>query len=84
MRRPPKLCRNRYRMSAYVTINGKQIYLGKWGSNEAQAAYERLILEWLKTNGQPPIDLTRDGALLVELVTAFAEEYKARPQKNLS
>lgn len=71
-------------MSAYVTINGKQVYLGKWGSNEAQAAYERLILEWLKTNGQPPIDFTRDGALLVELVTAFAEEYKARPQKNLS
>jgi hypothetical protein len=37
MKRPPKLCRNKHRNFAYITLGGKQIYLGKWGSAEAQA-----------------------------------------------
>ena len=32
MKHPPKLSRNKYRNFAYITVNGKQIYLGKWGS----------------------------------------------------
>ena len=75
MRRPPKLCQNRYRKSAYVTINGKQIYLGKWGSEEAQAAYDRLIIEWAKTDGLSPVDRSPNGALISELIAAFIEVY---------
>lgn len=84
MKRPPSLCRNKAKDFAYVYINRKQVYLGKWGSAEAQGAYDRLVIEWAKSNGQVSVDFARDGALLVELVTAFAEEYKARPQKSLS
>jgi integrase len=34
---------------ARVTINGRDHWLGKWGSPEAQLAYERLIAEFLAT-----------------------------------
>ena len=39
MKRPPKLCRNKHRDFAYITVNGKQVYPGKWGSGETQASY---------------------------------------------
>ena len=42
MKRPPSLCQNKAKDFAYVYINRKQVYLGKWGSAEAQGAYDRL------------------------------------------
>jgi hypothetical protein len=34
---------------ARVTINGRDHWLGKWGSPEAQLAYDRIIAEYLAT-----------------------------------
>ena len=39
--KPPKLCRHKSQNLAYVRINGKQIYLGRWGSTEAWEEFER-------------------------------------------
>ena len=61
MRRPPKLCQNRYRKSAYVTINGKQIYLGKWGLEEVQAPYDCLIIVWKKQTDWPLPTIPKTG-----------------------
>jgi hypothetical protein len=30
-----------------VTVNGRDIYLGKWNTKANRAEYERLIGEWL-------------------------------------
>lgn len=60
MKRPPSLCRNKAKDFAYVYINRKQVYLGKWGSAEAQAVYKRLILEWVNQNGRPSIGFPRE------------------------
>lgn len=86
MKRPPKLCRNKYRNSAFVIVNGKQIYLGKWGSPEAQAAYDRFLLEWMKNRNRPQKPNYRPGRgiMLVEMVVAYIAEYRERPVKNRS
>jgi hypothetical protein len=36
---------------AVVTLNGKDIYLGRYGTAESKAAYDRVITEWL-ANGR--------------------------------
>lgn len=84
MKRPPKLSRNKYRNFAYITVKGKQIYLGKWGSKEAQAAYERFLLEWAKSKTETESRLSRDKISLAELFLAFIEDYKIRPVKSIS
>ena len=60
MRWPPKLCRNKARNFAYVTLNGKQIYPGKWGSPKAQAAYDRFLIEWLKNSQSGNINICQN------------------------
>ena len=82
MKRPPKLCRNKHRDFAYITVNGKQVYLGKWGSAEAQAAYYRFLVKWTKNNQNSKTSLQKDDYYLVEVICAFLEDYESRPVKN--
>lgn len=39
---------------ARVRIDGQDIYLGKWGSDQAQQAYARLIVEYLANGRRLP------------------------------
>ena len=82
MKRPPKLSRNKYRNFAYITVNGKQIYLGKWGSPEAQAAYDRVLLNWVKTNGEKKKNDPHKGYTVTEIAVAFVADYRERPVKS--
>lgn len=43
----PKACLHRASGQAVVRLGGKDFYLGKWKSPEAQAAYHRKIAEWI-------------------------------------
>jgi integrase len=45
---------------ARVRIDGHDIWLGRYGSPEAEAAYHRLIAEWLASGRRPP-DPHREG-----------------------
>ena len=45
--RLPKICRRADRNLAYVTLRGRKIYLGKYGSPESYAEHERVIAEYL-------------------------------------
>ena len=45
---PPKMGNNGG--TAFVRINGKRIYLGKFGSPEANQNYARCVAEWATTN----------------------------------
>jgi len=39
--------------TAFVRINGKRIYLGKFGSAEAAQNYARCVAEWVISNTDP-------------------------------
>src|SRR5215208_2037008 len=41
--RPPKYCHHKATGRAYVTVNGKEVYLGPYGSQESKDAYARLL-----------------------------------------
>ena len=48
---PPKMGNNGG--TAFVRINGKRIYLGKFGSPEAAQNYARCVAEWAISNTEP-------------------------------
>ncbi len=58
-----------------VTINGKDIYLGKWNSSASRAEYDRLIAEFLANGRQLRSEF---DSVVVEIINAyrkFAEKY---------
>lgn len=53
--RPPKLRHHKARGLACVTLDGRTIYLGRWGSAESKREYARIIGEWKAgSRGAPP------------------------------
>lgn len=56
---------------AVVTLNGKDHYLGQYGSPESKIAYDRLIAEWLAGGRRLP---SCDGLTIAELIVRFMEE----------
>lgn len=82
--RVPGYCRHKASGQARTTINGKDHYLGTYGSVESKEAYRRLIAEHL---GRPPgaladelLDGVHAGAevSVEELVAAYFEEAQVR------
>ena len=63
--------------TAFVRINGKRVYLGKFGSAEAAQNYARCVAEWAISNtdpttaGQPISNITVDT-----LAIAFLDHTK--------
>src|SRR5262245_32760387 len=75
---------------AVVTLDGHDVYLGKYDTAESRAEYDRRIAEWL-ANGRrlsPARSETAGGALSVnELLGAFvahAEQHYRRPNGTLT
>lgn len=50
--RVPKLCRQKLRNLAFVRDGKKRIYLGKWGSTEAEANYRAYVSEITRPGGK--------------------------------
>ena len=61
---------------AVVTLNGEDVYLGKWNTKTSRAEYDRLIGEWLAAGRQRP---KRGGDLTVAELgikyLRFADDY---------
>jgi hypothetical protein len=79
----PKACLHRASGQAVVRLGGKDFYLGKWKSVEAEAAYHRKIAEWIAAGPyMAGVDPEQKKSLLVsELVDvyhAFAVQYYQR------
>ena len=64
--RLPKLRYHRASKQGVVELAGKQHYLGPHGSPECEAAYNKLIAEWL-ANGKKPVALVKVDALLYQV-----------------
>lgn len=70
--RPPRLCHDKRRNKARVCIDGKVVVLGDWGTEEAKAAYGRLIQKWRRDRGSDSVPLN-DRYLVVELCADYVE-----------
>src|SRR5262245_27080859 len=68
---------------AKVRLRGRDIYLGKWGTPEAEAEYRRVIGEYL-INGQapPPPTLPAAEVSVNELAAAFMRFAEIHYVKN--
>lgn len=87
-RRTPSYCFHRASGQAVARIDGKDHYLGKHGSPESQAEYNRLIAEWF-ANGQalPAAASSGLGLTVNELLAAYwkhAEQHYRRTDGNRS
>src|SRR4051794_36589555 len=71
---------------AVVTLNGRDLYLGKHGTPASRAEYDRVIAEWL-ANGRRAATAASDLAVneLILAYLRFADSYyrkNARPTKE--
>ncbi len=52
--RTPSYRHHRSSGQAVVTVDGRDIYLGKFGMAESRAEYDRLLAEWLCNGRRSP------------------------------
>ena len=79
----PVMCRHKAKNMAIVRVNGKQLYLGKWGSREAAEAYQRFLAKYLsgklEFSGNDPQTIS-----VIDLCAEYiqwAERYYLRDEK---
>lgn len=74
--RIPKLCRHKATGQAYVRLGGRQVYLGVYGSPEAESAYRRHLADFLANGGHVPV--AADDLTVVELCARYWEYMQTR------
>ncbi len=87
--RIPALVHHKATNQARVRLDGRDFYLGRFGTEVANEAYRRLIAEWLATGTTPQCNAARSSAGLSinELILAyfrFAEGYYVKNGKSTS
>lgn len=75
-KRPPTYRLHKARQSAVVTINGRNVYLGAYGSPESHECYARLIAQWQAQHGQslpaePATTAPQPGLSINELILRY-------------
>jgi len=83
--RVPSYRRHKASGQAGVTLNGREIYLGKWGTKASKAEYDRLIGQWLGSGRSLPHG--DEGVTIAELALAywrFAKRYYCKDGKPTS
>lgn len=82
----PKYCHHKATGRAYVTLSGREIYLGAHGSPESYAAYDRALAEWLAAGRRcnaatsTAAAISSSGLTVTMLLAAFWEH--ARREYN--
>ncbi|MEI7903028.1 MAG: site-specific integrase, partial [bacterium] len=76
---PPGYSHHKASGQAYVRLNSREHYLGRYGSPESRAAYQRVVGEWLVTRAAPlpgdPVkaETVRADLRMSELLVAYLE-----------
>jgi integrase len=78
--RVPSYRRHKPTDQAVVTIDGRDIYLGKWNSAASRAEYNRLIGEWLAAGRRLPV--SGNDITVAELSRAYLAHAKSYYVKN--
>lgn len=76
MPRKPKYCHHKGKDLAYVRIDGKPVYLGKYNSPESRDAYDAEILKWRRTHDLQVKHQTTVAQLAVEFLKHAAQFYR--------
>jgi integrase len=71
----PAYRRHKASGQAVVTLNGKDIYLGRYGTAASKRRYEQLIAEWLAAGRQLPVD-DQQQLTVTELIARFWQHAK--------
>src|SRR5438552_3618923 len=71
----PKMTKHKASGRAVVRLNGRDCYLGEWGSKAAKAEYDQLIGSWLANGRRIETDDDFRISELVEQYLAFAAGY---------
>ena len=79
--RVPSYRRHKPTNQAVVTINGQDIYLGKWNTGASKAEYDRLIAEFLANGRRLPDSNDRTVVELLAAYTRFARSYYVKNGK---
>lgn len=73
--RVPSYRRHKPTGQAVVTINGRDIYLGKWNSSASRAEYDRLVAEFLANGRQLRDEVDTTVVEVINAYRKFAEQY---------
>ena len=76
--RPPKYRYHKASGQAVVTLGGRDVYLGRYGSEESKQAYSRLVGEWVAGGQQAKPQLLNRALVIDELIAAYlkhADQY---------
>ena len=75
--RVPSYRRHKPTNQAVVTINGQDIYLGRWNSAASKAEYDRIVSEWLSVGRSLSFGALSEGVTVSELLLAYLKYAKA-------
>jgi integrase len=76
----PRLREHRASGRAVVTLSGKDVYCGAWGTPEAEETYRRKVAEWLAAGRQLPEE--QAGPTVRDLANAWLAWLEARNRKR--
>ena len=65
---------------AVVTLDGHDIYLGRWDSPASNAEYDRLISDWLVNGRRRPVE--SQGLSINELMVRYLRFAEARTGRS--
>lgn len=63
---------------ARITLNGREVYLGVYGTKESKAKYHRIIAEWLASGRSPSYGVSQSERTITEVLAEyvkFARDY---------
>lgn len=86
----PSLCLHKPSGRAYVTLGGRQCWLGVYGSPESEAAYDRVVGEWLMNGRRGPQPAAASvtvatvlGAFLTHAETFYVDPATTSPSREV-
>jgi integrase len=84
-KQPPAYKLHKASGQARVRIEGKDVYLGPFGSRESKARYAALVAEWCNPAGKPSLPTVRSrgsGLTVSEALLAFREHVESTYRKD--
>lgn len=78
----PKYSLHRATGQARVRLDGNDIYLGKFGTDESREAYARAVAEWMARKKEPPTTTHRRSLTVGELSLLFLDFAKQHYRRD--
>ena len=77
----PKYCKHKASGQAIVALNGRDFYLGPYGTAASHAEYDRVISEWMASGRSAPVKST-SGLTVIEIINRYRQHALVYYRKN--